>query len=216
MLKTIEDKIRENLDARGWKYSFNEELGYFAFGVRIPKPVKRLDYIVAIEGDSFTVMARLPIDADCSDELQMEKMKEFLHKANWGMKMGCFEFDTSDGEIRFKVHVDCVDLVPSKAMIDNAIDSPAKTVAFYGEGIIGIIYKGFSSEDAIEHTEGETGIIRRCSIFQADVAKELGMEPEEVVELMKMHKEIAGCVGTRDVYTEFPEWDDFMEGSHTT
>ena len=153
MEKLIASKIKEVLDERNWNYEFDEELEYFEFGVRVQNPIRRLSYIIAAEDDCFTVVAGIPVSVDIAEDEKMKTMMEFLHRVNFGMKKGCFEFDAEDGEIRFKVHVDCEDIVPSKAMIENSIAISERMVFLYGEGIVGIIYGGYSAEEAIRKTE---------------------------------------------------------------
>lgn len=216
MEKSIANRIREILDERDWNYDYKEEVDCFLFGVHllkfVPKPVRRLDYIVSVEKEGFTVIAGIPIEVDSDEEKQMIAMMKFLHKANYGMKKGSFEFDTDDGEIRFKVHVDCKDIVPSKAMIENAIDTPGGMISLYGEGIVGIIYGGYSAAEAFEKTEGRFELERRRRMM----AEELEIDEKELGELIaEAKKEIERVTslkeGTDSVYKEFPEWDIYQE-----
>lgn len=213
MEKSIVNRIKDILDERNWNYDYKEAVGCFLFGVRlskfVPKPVRRLEYIISVEKECFTVIAGIPIEVDSNEEKQMGSMMNFLHKANYGMKKGCFEFDTDDGEIRFKVHVDCEDIVPSKAMIENAIDTPGEMISLYGEGIVGIIYGGYSVAKAFEKTEGKFDLERRRRM----ITEELEMDEEELRAEAK--KAIEGDTtlkeGIDSVYKEFPEWDLYQE-----
>ena len=54
----------------------------------------------------------------------------------------------------------------------------------------------------------------KSPVFEERIAAELGMDIEELKQLMENHAAIAGRAGTKDVYTEFPEWDAFS--SQTT
>lgn len=217
MEKLIANRIREILDERNWNYDHKEEVGCFLFGVRfskfVPKPVRRLEYIVFVEEDSFTVITGITIEVDCNEEKEMVAMTNFLHKANFGRKKGCFEFDTDDGDIRFKFHVDCEDIVePSKAMIENAIDIPAGMMSLYGKGIVGIIYAGYAAEEAIEKTEGKLSMEGRRRMLP----EELEMSDKELDELTaKTKREIERVTSLQEaidsVYKEFPEWDIYQE-----
>lgn len=85
----------------------------------------------------------------------MNSMSEFINRANYGLKLGNFELDFGDGEIRFKVHVMCKDIVPSKSIVKRSIYCPATMFDRYGEGIVGIIFGVMSSKEAIEKCEGD-------------------------------------------------------------
>ncbi len=94
--------IRKYLSDDDWKFSFNEDRGAFEFGLSIKSSIKNLKYTILVRQSFFTVYATSPIGPSPKDEDKMQDMAEFLHRANYGLNMGNFEFDFRDGEIRYK------------------------------------------------------------------------------------------------------------------
>lgn len=94
-----------------------------------------------------------PIGADHDDEKMMAQMAEFICRANFGLKNGCFEFDFRDGEIRYKSFVDCDEVLPSTEVVKNSIHCTAAMYKRYATGITAIIFAGSSAKEAIAMCE---------------------------------------------------------------
>ena len=189
---SIFNVIKEVLEERNWKYhAIGNEI--VMFDLNIVKPIRTLKYVLILEEDCYTVLAGIPVDVDIEDKEQKFSMMEFLNRASYGMKKGNFEFDTQDGEVRFKIHVDCSEIEPSKKMVVNSIDVPAKMLSLYGKGIIGIILGGFSAEEAFEQTEGKLEIERQRMMEEKTEENEVLSESLD------------------SIYEEFPEWDAYRE-----
>ena len=90
---------------------------------------------------------------DREDSEMMAQMAEFICRANYGLKNGCFEMDWKDGEIRFKSYVDCKDLLPSTTVVKNSVHCTAAMVKRYAPGIVDIIFGGAKAKDAITKCE---------------------------------------------------------------
>ena len=83
----------------------------------------------------------------------MAQMAEFICRANYGLKNGCFELDFRDGEIRFRSFIDCEDLMPSTKVIKNSIHCTAAMFKRYATGIVDIIFSGCTAKKAIAKCE---------------------------------------------------------------
>ena len=83
----------------------------------------------------------------------MMEMAEFLHRVNWGLRNGCFEFDFRDGEIRFRSYIDCDKTLPSIESIKNSIFCTAAMFEKYGAGITSIIFAEGYAQEAIAMCE---------------------------------------------------------------
>ena len=145
--------IRDFLVADDWKFEFDEEHGVFRFGVGIESKLKHLRYLIPVREDSYVVYAISPLDTDCDDKNVMKEMADFICRANYGLRNGNFEVDMRDGEIRYKVFVDCDGVVPSKEVIRGSIIIPAMMFERYSPGILDVIFKGSSAAEAIEQCE---------------------------------------------------------------
>ena len=78
---------------------------------------------------------------------------EFITRANYGLRIGNFEMDFSDGEIRYKSSLDFEDEVLSPALIKNAIYPAVQTMDRYFPGLMSVIFAGKTPVDAIAEIE---------------------------------------------------------------
>jgi hypothetical protein len=109
----IANAVCDFLNEDDWHFSFDQERGIFKFGLQLKGKLKKISYIVDIKDDEYLVYAISPLGADEDDSKMMSNMAEFICRANYGLKMGNFELDFDDGEVRFKVHVLCKGITPT-------------------------------------------------------------------------------------------------------
>ncbi len=81
---------------------------------------------------------------------------EYITRANFGLRIGCFELDYSDGEIRFKSSLDFEGEALTPALIRNAIYPAVHTMDFYMPGLLAVMYGNKTPEQAIHEIEGQT------------------------------------------------------------
>lgn len=136
-----------------WHFSFDENTGVFDFGLRVKSKIQKINYVVDVHEDEIVVYGMCPIGADHTDSNMMVQMAEFLCRANYGLKNGCFELDFRDGEIRFRSFIDCEDVMPSTEVIKNSIHCIAAMYKCYAPGIIDIIFSGCTAKEAIAKCE---------------------------------------------------------------
>lgn len=79
---------------------------------------------------------------------------EFIARANYGLRIGNFEIDFSDGEVRYKSSLDFEGATLSPALIKNAIYPAVQTMDRYLPGMMMVVYGGQSAEVAISQVEG--------------------------------------------------------------
>lgn len=145
--------IRDFLMGDDWKFDFDDEHGIFRFGVGIESKLKHLRYIIRIRDDSYVVYAISPLDADCDDKNVMKELSDFICRANFGLMNGNFELDMTDGEIRYKTFVDCDGITPSEEIIKGSVIIPSLMFDRYAPGILDIMFKEATAEDAIAKCE---------------------------------------------------------------
>ena len=156
-------EIQSVLEDQGWKFSFDEENGMFKFGTKLESKIRSISYYISVRSDAYVVYAVSPISADADDENMMVNMAMFICSANYGLKAGNFELDLNDGEIRFKVFVNCTGTVPSHDIIKSSVIVPAISFDTYGDGIVNVIYNNASGKAEAERCENSRidGIQRR-------------------------------------------------------
>lgn len=151
--KDLVNCVKQFLVDDDWHFSFDENTGVFDFRLRVKSKIQKINYIIDVHEDEVIVYGMCPIGADHTDSNMMAQMAEFLCRANYGLKNGCFELDFRDGEIRFKSFIDCDNVLPSTEVIKNSIHCTAAMYDRYAPGILDIIFSGCTGKEAIAKCE---------------------------------------------------------------
>jgi hypothetical protein len=80
-------------------------------------------------------------------------MAEFLAMANYGMYIGNFELDLSDGEVRYKTSIDVENDRLTSPLIKNMVYPNVLTMDKYFPGIMSVTYAGVTPTEAIAKIE---------------------------------------------------------------
>lgn len=165
--KDLVNIVKQFLVDDDWHFSFDENTGVFDFGLRVKSKIQKINYIVDVHEDEIVVYGMCPLGADHTDANMMAQMAEFLCRANYGLKNGCFELDFRDGEIRYRSFIDCEDLMPSKEVIKNSIHCTAAMFKRYAPGIVDIIFSGSTAKETIAKCEKSSEDELRSMISEA-------------------------------------------------
>lgn len=150
----IANAINSYLVNDDWNFSFDEEKGLFKFSLSINGKLSHASYTIRVREKYFVIYAKYSgIDANIKDAKIMREMGSFLHKANYGLVLGNFEFDDRDGEICFKFPYYCSNKAPSDDIIELSIIFTASTLERYSAGIAGILFSDMTAEEAIKKCE---------------------------------------------------------------
>jgi len=106
---------------------------------------------VALEQFLFYVVA--PAKAT---EAARGAVSEFITRANYGLRIGNFERDFSDGEVRYKSSIDFEGNGLIAPLIKNVIYPAVQTMDHYLPGLMAVIYGGKSPADAVAEIEKAT------------------------------------------------------------
>ncbi|MGD8626060.1 MAG: YbjN domain-containing protein [Anaerolineae bacterium] len=79
---------------------------------------------------------------------------EYLTRANYGLRIGNFEIDFSDGEVRYKSSLDFEGTTLTPQLIKMAIYPAVQTMDRYLAGLMAVAYGGKAPAEAIEEVEG--------------------------------------------------------------
>ena len=154
-MSKIMDAIRRNFDDAHWNYSYEESDQDGDEIIRMGMRTKQLENcrtIVVGRGDEgFTVYSISPVKVP--EEARL-RVAEYLTRANYGLTIGNFELDFSDGEVRYKVTNFCGDIDLDQEIIDRQVGCGYSMMDRYFPGIMQVMYSGVSPEAAIEEAEG--------------------------------------------------------------
>ena len=79
---------------------------------------------------------------------------EFITRANEGLRIGNFEMDLGDGEVRYKSGLDFEGATLTPELIRNVMYVAVQTLDYYLPGLMSVIYGGKPAEEAIAEIEG--------------------------------------------------------------
>ncbi len=127
------NRVVEYLDSQNWNYDLDDsEKGIIRFGMNLGSKLKNCRIIVVVSEKDIQSIAVCPINA--SKDVY-DNVVEFLTRANYGLKLGKFEFDYSDGEIRYQYCLACGGAVPSLADVERCVDVGYFMLKMYGDGL---------------------------------------------------------------------------------
>lgn len=78
---------------------------------------------------------------------------EFITRANYGMIIGNFELDFSDGEVRYKTSVDFEGSEVTDAVVKQVVYANVFTMDRYYAGILAVAFGGKDPKEAIAEIE---------------------------------------------------------------
>ena len=96
--------------------------------------------------DLFVFYSIFPIK---TPETHRLKMSEFINRANYGLLIGNFEMDFSDGEIRYKTSVAMDEIQLTPALINPVVYANVLTTEHYLPGILSVLNDDKSPEEAV-------------------------------------------------------------------
>jgi hypothetical protein len=81
---------------------------------------------------------------------------EFITRANYGLRIGNFELDFRDGEVRYKSSLDFEGETLTPGLVKFAIYPAVQTMDRYLPGLMGVIYGHKPRAEAIAEVEEAT------------------------------------------------------------
>ncbi len=79
---------------------------------------------------------------------------EFLTRANFGLRMGHFEFDLEDGEVRYKTSIDVEGDRLTPALVRRLVRPNLVTMDRYLPGLLRVVYGATTPAEEIAAIEG--------------------------------------------------------------
>ena len=146
------DCVRDYLDSNDWNYDYNDMKGTIVSGVNLKSKLSSTKLFFVFNDNGVTIYSNVSMKAD---EQTRAMALEFITRANYGIRVGNFEMDMSDGEIRYKVYINARGLDSiSDEQIEEGIFIAANMLDRYGDGLLKVIlgYANSAKEeiDAIE------------------------------------------------------------------
>jgi hypothetical protein len=105
---------------------------------------------VLVDLEIFLFYVQWPMKAP---EQARPAVAEYLTRANYGLRLGSFEMDFSDGEVRYKNSLGFEGATLTPELIKHAIYPAVQTMDRYLPGLMAVIYGGKSPAEAIDEIE---------------------------------------------------------------
>jgi hypothetical protein len=147
----IFSRLIDFMEEEEWKYEILEGETVLRFHFK-GSAGRLLCYAdVEEEKDWLIFYSYLPVNAPAD---KMQAMAEFVTRANRGMRIGNFELDYEDGEIRYKTSIDIEGGELTNKMMDNLLRANLSTMNRYFPGMMELIYSDKSPKDLVAKIEG--------------------------------------------------------------
>lgn len=185
---TILNYVKNHMTNRDVHFEVNEEKGWVVMNMRNHlSPIKSIKFRFDIGDDDIIVYGFCPIMADSDDEQAILRAAEFFTRANYGMICGNFELDMFDGEIRYKVYIDCESGMPSTDVLDNAIVRTMLMYKRYGKGIVDVVFRDVPAKEAVDKCENNEGESQMHSAIQTAIESMSSDDIEKALEMIRAH-----------------------------
>lgn len=149
MNKILLDKIQQRLTQKNVRYSTKDFV--ISFDMNIDETVGILKLQIHVLENSFVSYASLTNKATPD---KFCDIAEYLHRANFGLALGNFEMDFTDGEIRYKYSVEVENPNNlSNQILDKCVLLPCFMFERYGNGILTILFGNGNPQKLIEEIE---------------------------------------------------------------
>ena len=150
VIHPLRDTVCRALEQMEWKYEINED-GWVVSRVR----GRQAAYDVRLRTDEDAeIVACYVACGTLVPEEHRAAAAETLTRANWGLRVGNFEMDYTDGEVRYKVSVDVEGGLLGHTMVQNMITAGISMQDRYHPALMRVVYADASPEDAIREVEG--------------------------------------------------------------
>ena len=151
-MNEIVKKIKDFFEKNEWNYLFDEKKSVFNFGLNMGGTLGSLDFYIVVKEDSYTVYAILNNKAELD---KINQVAEYLHRANYGLRVGNFELDYDDGEIRYKTYIDADFTEITDKTIMMSIFIPGDMFNKYGKGLLEVMLGEANPKELIDKIENQ-------------------------------------------------------------
>ncbi len=86
---------------------------------------------------------------------QMSEVMEFITRANYGLQVGNFELDLSDGEVRYKTSIDVERVILTEQLCANLVELNLMLMGLYYDGLTSVMKGKATAVEAIATIEDD-------------------------------------------------------------
>ena len=108
--------------------------------------------VVEVRSDRAALRCLLQLNCRVPEE-KRQAAAELVTRINYGLQLGSFEIDFSDGEIRYRLGLDVSGGELTSEMVESAISAIIGTVDRYHPAIMSFLWSDMAPEDAVAMIE---------------------------------------------------------------
>ena len=125
------ERIVEYVKSQNWNYTVDGDA--VRLNMRIKSQLGSCRVIAFAGEREIQCFAVCPIKAKPE---HYAKVVEFITRANYGLKLGNFDFDYRDGEVRYHTCLRSTEGMPSLAEVEFIVDMTFMMMRRYGDGLL--------------------------------------------------------------------------------
>ena len=133
---SIMQKLTEYLKAQDWAFTYDTISGMISVEAELSCKFAAALVVYQVTDEGFlcytTVVDSVPAE-------MRAVAGEYLHRANYGLPNGNFEFDYDDGSVHFKTYFDCPNGQPTEKQMADSMAIGLTVFDHYGDGLYELI-----------------------------------------------------------------------------
>ena len=131
------ESIKGLLGGRNWEYTFDVNHGIFQIRSGLDSSVQSCTVYIHLRSDGISSIGKISIDVM---EARQSAIAEFITRINYKLKDGSFQMDYSDGEVRFKMYMNCGETIPSADSLERLFVIPFIMWEKYGNAFLSVLF----------------------------------------------------------------------------
>ena len=147
----IFNRVIEYLDSQKWKYNIRGDREFIEFNMGLKGKINSCRMVVLVSEKEVQSIAFAPLKAS---QDAFANTIEFITRANYGLKVGKFEFDYEDGEVSYQSSLSCIQSVPDIKDVERVVDMPFLMLERYGNGLVKNLMGFGNPKEDIREVEG--------------------------------------------------------------
>lgn len=148
--ETIAKAIEAYLKKKDWAFTYDAAQGIFSVEAELECKLGAALVIYQTKEDGFLCYTSL---AEAAAPQMRAVVGEYLHRANYGLPNGNFEFDYDEGAIHYKTYFDCTQAPPTEQQLEESMAIGLTVVDYYGDGLYELLQGESQAKQLIDALE---------------------------------------------------------------
>lgn len=150
--ETIAKAIEAYLKGKEWVYEYDAIHGVFSVEAELECRLGAALVVYQVKEEGF--LCYTTIGENAAPDIRAA-VGEYLHRANYGLPNGNFEFDYDDGAIHYKTYFDCTQGEPTEQQLEDSMAIGLTLFDHYGNGLYELLRSGSLAKQLIDAIEQE-------------------------------------------------------------